>query len=230
MVLARLALLLLNWDWIAGVVWWEIKLVFFGLCSLFFPAVKVQFGKMPKAVAIILRGQTVGVEAFRFVSWCVDAGCEDILVFDDNGVLLDLEATFAADYLHTMHESTPFFSLFRLGSDVAGMCVNQGRIEKTQANALGRIVHVKFISSEHGGRRDLIQACLQPPTTSTAEFVEKLGTPRIDVLLVSGNQFGDFPPLALKTCEFHYVSSPASRAEFCLAMERYSRSEQRMGA
>jgi len=222
--------LVLRRGWLPGVLQWNAKLLLSDLAAPVY-AVETVLPKRPKSLAVIVSGSDLRVHALRLLLWAIDAGCQRVLVYDEAGVLMQSAAT--SSLLADLRACPPCTRAFGQGDDVVALCVNNGAIEPFGTHKRsGRIVHVDFQSSRSNGGRDaVVQTCLQVPPLATAdEAMRVLDVGAVDALIVYGNRFGNFSPLGLKSCEFYFVAWPPSHAEFCLALETFSRSEQRRGA
>ena len=220
--------LVLRRGWHSGVLRWNAKLLLSDLAAPVY-AVETVLPKRPKSLAVIVSGADLRVHALRLLLWAIDAGCQRVLVYDEAGVLLQDAAT--APLLATLRACPPCTRAFGQGDDVVALCVNDGAIEHFR-KAPGRVVHVDFQSSRSSGRDAVVQACLQVPPLATADEAMRVldvGA-AADALIVCGHRFGNFSPMGLKSCEFYFVAWPPSHAEFCLALETFSVSEQRRGA
>lgn len=66
---------------------------------------------------------------------------------------------------------------------------------------------------------------------STKELPERFETPKVDLLILCGTEFvGEFPAFALRACEIHIVSKAFSVVEFAYVLQRFAKSQQRLGA
>jgi hypothetical protein len=227
-MLAACAELYFHHAWYLGVARWN--------CRLLLVSSAPTLRKRARCAAVVLGDlpdDEIRVAAHRLVHWAIDAGCEEVTVFDEAGVALACAEDFAEDFAQNML-LLHLPPVFAQGRDVVGVRVNRNAVSwftpgQQQQQQHGRVVQINLISATCGGRAKVLDACKQARFETSQELFAYLDSPRVDVLFVCGGVFGSFPPLSLKTCEIYYVSSPPSRAEFCLGLEVYARSEQRLG-
>jgi hypothetical protein len=91
----------------------------------------------------------------------------------------------------------------------------------------------KFVIDMLAGRQSYVQAIQDRAvghSIATAALPVELDTPQVDLLVLCGiNTVGDFPPLALRACEIYFADVPLTSLQLDLILDRFARTEQRLG-
>ena len=173
-----------------------------------------KFSKVPKFPSIIA---TSIVDIVDFITWNSMNGSSFVGVFVPNS---SISISLIKEYIFEKQSNHLRFKLVKENKDRL-ILVNELTSEEIHIVLLsGRAQYLEYFRSD--------KLCEDIQVNDLADYLQ---TNKIDMLFLCGTrQLGDFPPLSLKSCEIHYVSSPLSRLEFYVVQDRFSRSEQRHGS